>query len=288
MRLARLLLCLLLGAACSGTEGTLLVLHDSPEGGSPAVAGSASTGGTSAGGGPYVPPANVSWFAQLDGAPDLTRDVDLFYLDADQADPAELASLRAQGKHVLCYLSGGSLEAFRDDAQDFPASVVGNTLERYPNERWLDVRSETVRTLMARRVEALAALGCDGIPPSSLAVHGADTGFSLTLNDALDYARFLAERIHAAGMSAGLTGSMALTQELWPTFDFGLAIGCVPGSGCSEYAPFAQAKKPVLYVVLGDAQSALEQCKSAQMLGFAALVSDPGFSGNCFPCSDIL
>jgi hypothetical protein len=44
----------------------------------------------------------------------------------------------------------------------------------------------------------------------------------------------------------------------------------------------------VLYVVLGDAQSALTQCKSAQMLGFEALVSDAGFSGNCFPCSDIL
>ena len=47
---------------------------------------------------------------------------------------------------------------------------------------------------MARRVTALAELGCDGIPPSSLSVHAADTGFELTLNDALDYARWLAER----------------------------------------------------------------------------------------------
>lgn len=286
MRLAWLLAFGALGAACSGTEGTLLVLHDLPEGGS--SSNDAEGGGPAAVPGPYVPAGNAGWFAQLDGAADLTQNVDLFYLDPDQNEPGDLTTLHAQGKHVLCYLSGGSLEAFRSDAGDFPESVLGNTLASYPNERWLDVRSDAVRTLMARRVAALAALGCDGIPPSSLAVHAADTGFELTLNDALDYARFLAERIHAAGMSAGLTGSVALTQELWPTFDFGLAIGCLAGSGCSEYTPFVRAKKPVLYVALGDRQSALEQCKSAQMLGFEALVSDPAFTGHCFSCRDIL
>jgi hypothetical protein len=286
MRLAWLSAVGALGAACHGTEGTLLVLQDSPEGGSSSM--QAEGGNPATAPGPYVPAGNPGWFAQLDGAADLTQDVDLFYLDPDQNEPADLTTLHAQGKHVLCYLSGGSLEAFRDDAGEFPDRVIGNALANYPNERWLDVRSEVVRTLMARRVTALAALGCDGIPPSSLAVHAADTGFDLTLNDALDYARFLAERIHATGMSAGLTGPMALTQELWPTFDFGLAIGCLGGSGCSEYTPFVQAKKPVLYVALGDRQSALQQCKSAQMLGFEALVSDPGFTGNCFSCRDIL
>jgi len=279
------------GAACNGSEGTLVVLHDAPSAG--AAASAAGAGGTSAGAlasgeKPYVPAANARWLAQLDGAVDIRDDADFFYLDAEQQDPDDLAALHAEGRHYLCYLSGGSLEPFRPDFDDFPDSAVGNPLASFPRERWLDVRDQTVRQLMARRVQALAAQGCDGVPPSSLAVHAADTGFDLTLGDALDYARWLAERIHAAGMSAGLSGTSELTGELWPTFDFGLAISCIAGTQCSEYAVFAQAQKPVLHVEVGDAETAPQVCKSAQMLGFDALVSDPGFSGQCLACRDIL
>jgi hypothetical protein len=266
---------LLLSAGCTGTEGTLVVRHD-------AAAGAPSTAEN-----PYVPASDVRWFAELDGAVDVTRPAELFYLDPEQQDADQLTELRARGRHYLCYLSAGSVESFRADAKDFPDSAIGNQLVGFANERWLDVRDAAVRELMARRVTALAALGCDGIPPSSLAVHAADTGFDLTPTDALDYARWLAERIHAAGMSAGLTGPTALTSELWPTFDFGLAIGCVNGSNCVEYTPFTRAKKTVLHVELGDESSAPDLCNTAKALGFDALISDPGFTGRCIACSDL-
>jgi Glycoside-hydrolase family GH114 len=270
-----LLAALLPAAGCTGTEGTLVVRHDAAAG-APAVAEN-----------PYVPATDVRWFAQLDGAVDVEQSYELFYLDPQQQDAAALAALQARGGHYLCYLSAGSVEDFRADAKDFPDSAIGNVLNGFPNEHWLDVRDPTVRELMARRVTALAAQGCAGIPPSSLAVHAADTGFDLTLTDALDYARWLAERIHAAGMSAGLTGPAALTRELWPTFDFGLAIGCVNGSMCAEYAPFTGAKKTVLHIELGDQVSAPDLCNAAKALGFTALVSDPGFTGRCIACSDL-
>ena len=291
-RLARTLPALLLGAlACRGTEGTLLVLHDAAAG-APNAAGTANTGGTGGGPGtlenPYIPAAGVRWLADLDGPVDIQQEADLFYLDAELQEPEDLAALRAQGRHYFCYLSGGSLESFRGDADEFPAAVIGNALVDYPRERWLDVRTAAVRELMARRVTTLAGLGCAGIAPSSLSVHLADTGFDLSLNDALDYARWLAERVHAAGMSAGLSGSLELTGELWPTFDFGLAIGCVDNTGCSEFEPFESAKKAVLHVELGDAVDAPNLCKAAKALGFNALISDPAFTGRCIACSDIL
>ncbi len=266
---------LLLLAACTGTEGTLVVRHDAAAG-VPAVAEN-----------PYVPASDVRWFAQLDGAVDVEQPAELFYLDPEQQRGAQLPALQARGRHYFCYLSAGSVEEFRSDARDFPDSAIGKVLNGFPNEHWLDVRDATVRDLMARRVTALAAQGCAGIPPSSLAVHAADTGFDLTLTDALDYARWLAERIHAAGMSAGLTGPQELTQELWPTFDFGLAIGCVSGSECVEYAPFTRAKKTVLHVELGDEKTAPQLCNAAKTLGFTALVSDAGFTGRCIACSDL-
>jgi Glycoside-hydrolase family GH114 len=274
---------LLLGA-CNGTEGTLVVRHDGAFGGE----AGGSAGSSAAAANPYVPASNVSWLVQLDGPVGITEPAELFYLDAELQEPADLAALHAQGRHYLCYLSAGSLESFRDDADEFPQVAVGKPLADFPREHWLDVRDATVRELMARRVTALAAAGCDGVPPSSLAVHNADTGFELSATDALDYARWLAERIHAAGMSAGLSGPAELTSELWPSFDFGLGIGCLDGTACREYEPFSQAKKPVLHIELGDEDSAPEICNAAKALGFSPLISDPGFSGRCIPCSDLL
>ena len=283
---------LLLSAGCNGSEGTLVVRHDSATGGvGGAEPSGAGTGGAGAGmmpEKPYLPAQNARWLVQLDGAVDIGNAADFFYLDTEQQAASDLAKLHAQGRHYLCYLSAGSVEAFRADANDFPDSAVGNQLANFPNERWLDVRDATVRELMARRVQALAAQGCDGVPPSSLAVHAADTGFDLTLGDALDYARWLAERIHAAGMSAGLSGPGEMTGELWPSFDFGLAIGCLSGSQCSEYGVFDSAQKTVLHVELGDAGAAPNLCKSAQALGFDALISDAAFAGHCIACRDIL
>ena len=145
-----------------------------------------------------------------------------------------------------------------------------------------------VRDIMARRVTRLAEYECDGVPPSSLTGYAADTGFDLTVEDALDYARWLAERLHAAGMSAGLAGPQALTGELWPTFDFGFAIGCMEGSQCSAFEVFEQARKPVLHVEFGDEGSAPDICNAASSLGFIPLITDPGFSGETVLCRDIL
>jgi hypothetical protein len=283
----------LCGIACAGTEGTLLVLHDSAGASGAAGAASAASGTSGAAGSqmaekPYVPAPDVTWQAKLSGPVDITEDAQLFYLDADLQDPVDLQTLRAEGRHYLCYLSAGSLETFRDDAEEFPAHVIGRPLADFPEERWLDVRAPIVRELMALRIEALAAAGCDGIPPSSLAVHAADTGFELTLEGALDYARWFAERIHAAGMSAGLTGPASMTGELWPTFDFGLAIGCLEGTECAEFGVFKTASKPVLHLELGDEQNAPGICKHAETLGFVPLVTNPSFNGQSVRCRDIL
>ena len=277
-----LLASLLLGA-CDGTEGVLVIRHDGAGGGGSGGSAGSSVGAETT----YIPASNVRWLVQLDGAVDITQPAELFYLDAELQDSSDLSALHAEGRHYLCYLSAGSLESFRDDANEFPPGVVGNALADFPREHWLDVRSEAVRELMARRVTALAKLGCDGIPPSSLAVHLADTGFNLTATEALDYARWLAERINAAGMSAGLTGPTELTSELWPSFDFGLGIGCLDGTACREYEPFTKVKKPVLHIELGDEASAPEICNAAKALGFSPLISDRAFSGSCIACSDL-
>ncbi len=264
-------------AACEGSEGTLLSLHEGAAG-----------AGESPGDDLFLPAEGARWLARLDGPADITAEADFFYLDAEQQPAADLAELRAQGRNYLCYLSAGTLESFREDAAQFPARVVGNVTSSFPNERWLDVRDAEVRALMAQRIRRLADAGCGGVTPASLTGYAADSGFDLSATDAVDYARFLADELHRAGMSAGLTGPPALTSELWQSFDFGLAIACARGSQCSEYQVFRGAGKPVLHVELGDEEDAPELCNLADMLGFEAIVSDASFTGRCVVCRDIL
>lgn len=275
MRLAFALLAVAL-SACDGAEGTLLVRGD----------GAAGAG--SEPGGVYVPAESARWLAKLDGPVDTAQNADFFYLDPEQQEPGLLAALHEEGRHYVCYLSAGTVESFRDDADLFPARAIGNVMPGFPNERWLDVRDAEVQSLMARRIQRLAEAGCDGVVPASLTGYASDSGFSLSLADTLGYARFLAEELHRAGLSAGLTGPGEMTEELWPRFDFGLAIACVRGSQCAEYAVFGATRKPVLYVELGDEAAAPELCNSAEALGFQAIVSDPGFTGRCVVCRDIL
>jgi hypothetical protein len=284
----------LLASGCDGLDGTLLVRHDQT-GGAPGVAGTPSaTGGAQSpagaggAGASFVPAADSSWQAQLSGAIDPELPVELFYLDPDSNEPSALTTLKEQGKHYVCYLSAGTFEPWRADADEFPERVLGNALVNYPDEQWLDVRDATVRQLMSARVAALALQGCEGIVPESLDVHAANSGFDLTLDDALEYAGWFVERIHAAGMSAGLHGPSVLTPSLALATDWGLAVDCVEPSGCSEFQPLLELGKPVLHVEFGDEETALDVCKSAERLGFDALIKRQSFDGFRIACRDIL
>src|SRR5262245_35753048 len=119
----------------------------------------------------------MSWQAQLSGSVDATLDVDVFYLDADFTGPDVVSELRSKGKIILCYVSAGTFEPWRDDANAFPQSTLGEPLANYPREQWLDVRAEPVRTLMRARFAAMAKAGCDGVYPSTLEAHLASSGF---------------------------------------------------------------------------------------------------------------
>jgi hypothetical protein len=289
------LLATLVTGGCQGTDGTILVRHR-PAGGAPTTSepvaghgGEAASGAASAGAGPvYVPPADSSWQAQLSGTIDPELAVELFYLDADFTERTALEAVRARGAHYVCYLSAGSFEPWREDADEFPAPVLGLALPDYPREQWLDIRDETVRALMLRRVEALALKGCEGVVPASLAVHVADTGFELTLDDALEYASWLASRIHVAGMSAALIAPLDLTTTLVGDFDWGLAVDCLDPSGCAAFQPFTEQGKSVLHVEFGDAETAPALCRAARDAGFEALIKRESFDAFRIACADIL
>ena len=232
----------------------------------------------------WSPAPGSSWQAQLTGDVDPSLDVTFFYLDPDNLSEQSRAELESAGKHVACYFSAGSLEPWRDDADQFPASAVGNPLAGYPDEQWLDIRDPTVHALMTARIERLAALGCEGALPANLEAYQADSGFDLTRDDELAYATFLSSSIHAQGMSAGLTITAELIPEVAAAFDWGLVIDCLDSGGCGAYQPVRAAGKAVFMVEFGDETDVATVCPAAEQLGFDALIKEQDLGAFRVPC----
>ena len=60
------------------------------------------------------------------------------------------------------------------------AGLKGKVDGIWTTERWLDIRSPRVRTLMAKRMDYARSIGCDGIEPDNTQAWLEDTGFPLT------------------------------------------------------------------------------------------------------------
>jgi Glycoside-hydrolase family GH114 len=222
-----------------------------------------------------TPAATGTWQIQLQGQLDTSFDVQVYNVDIET--PASvIADLHAAGRTVNCYFSAGTVEAFRNDASQFPSSAIGNALPNYPDERWVDVRDATVRSIMQARVSRAAAAGCDGVHSSGLDGFQEPTGLTLTRDDQLAYDRWLADLCHGLGLSIGIVdGDLALRQDLLAVFDWTVGWSCLAASSpCDVTSPFVQAKKPAYLVEIGDASRVGQVCPLAKTLGLSAIIKN--------------
>jgi hypothetical protein len=246
-------------SACTGTEGDLL---RTPPGTKPPADAATER--------PKPSPLS-SWQIQLTGTLDTTYDVQIYVSDLG-TPVSTLQTLHNAGRIAICYFSAGTREPFRSDAALFPASSLGAPLPDYPDERWVDVRDATVRSIMQARVAKAAAAGCDGIHPSGLGAFLANTELDFERTDELAYGRWLSAVAHDAGLSIGLVeGDARLSQDLAADFDWNVVWSCID-SGCSAAAPFTALAKPVLVIEYGDETRAAEVCPKAKAAGLSAII----------------
>ena len=84
-------------------------------------------------------------------------------------DASVIAALHTQGRKVVCYVSVGSWEDWRPDADRFPTSVIGEDYEGWPGENWLDIRQiELLAPVMRARLDLCRVKGFDGIEPDNI------------------------------------------------------------------------------------------------------------------------
>lgn len=193
----------------------------------------------------YRPAVNSSWHWQLRGTVHTGHAVDVYIIDLFDTPPPLIERLHGLGRKVICYFSAGSYELWRPDASHYAAADLGNTLADYPDERWVDIRSARIRTILAARLELAAAKGCDGVEPDNVDGYRNDSGFPLSAQDQLVFNVWLANAAHRRGLAVALKNDVEQAAELEPYFDFAINESCHRYRECDRLAPFVAAGKPV-------------------------------------------
>ena len=225
----------------------------------------------------WCPAPGTSWQWQLSGGLDTSVDVAMYDIDLFDNDARQISELQSQGRVVVCYFSAGSHEDWRPDADQFPPAAIGDPLDGWPGERWLDVRDPGVRDILAARLDLAVEKGCDAVEPDNVDGYANETGFPLTPDDQLDFNRWLADAAHERALSIGLKNDLDQVEALLDHFDWALNEECMAFEECDLLAPFIDAGKPVFHVEYVDdpAQGpdlAAEVCPDALARGFSTLI----------------
>jgi hypothetical protein len=187
----------------------------------------------------------MTWQWQLQGEINTSYQADVYDIDLFDAPSSVVDELHAGNRIVICYFSAGSYEEWRDDASEFSEADLGEPLDGWEGERWVDVRSGSLRSLMERRLDLAVERGCDGVEPDNVTAYNNKTGFGITAADQLSFNIFLAGGSHERGLLVGLKNDLDQIPDLVSQFDFAVNEECLEYDECEAYAPFVDAGKPV-------------------------------------------
>lgn len=194
----------------------------------------------------WHPNVGLTWQWQIgDDEIDTSIEADVYDIDL-YVDQAVIDELHATGKKVICYISVGSWEDWRPDADQFPEEALGYAYEGWPGERWLDIRRlDLLAPIMRARLDLCAAKGFDGIEPDNIEIHTNRTGFPITYADQLAYARWLADEAHARGLAIGLKNAPDMVADSFDFFDFAITEDAFYYGWIEQMLPFIEAGKAV-------------------------------------------
>jgi Glycoside-hydrolase family GH114 len=259
------------GAAGSGTTGGSAGKTGGAAGSVGNAGSAAGSAGSSAPGSIWMPKPGVTWQWQLTGTLDTSVDAAMYDIDLFATSNATIQALHAAGRHVICYFSAGSYEPDRPDSDALAKTGLGSTLDGWPDEKWLDIRSSAVRDIMKARLDLAASKGCDGVEPDNVDGFDNSNGLNLTQQNQQDYNQFLATEAHARKLSVGLKNCLALVPKLVASFDWALNEECLKYDECDSLAPFISAGKAVFHCEYGKTTSGICDKKPQ---GFSTIVKN--------------
>ena len=244
----------------------------------------------------YKPTLNDTWQWQLQGELNSSYAVNIYDIDLFDSNLSLINTLKEDGKKVMCYFSAGSYENWRDDKDDFLSEELGNNLDGWEGEKWIDVRSQNVRNIMKRRLELAVQKGCDGVETDNVDGYTTDnnSGFDFTATDQIDYNKFLATYAHELGLFIALKNDLNQIEALVDYFDLSVNEQCFQYDECNLLSPFISQNKPVFNAeynsqYLNDKEKREQLCESSIDLGFQTLVLPLDLDGSFrYACDKML
>ena len=218
----------------------------------------------------WQPTPLTTWQWQLSGTIDTSFDVAVYDIDLVDTPEGTIAELLGADRAVICYFSAGSWEDWRPDAGDYPSEVLGNPLDGWPGERWVDIRRlDVLGPILEARMDLAVTKGCTGVEPDNVDAYVNSSGFPLTAVDQLAFNRFLASEAHARGLSVGLKNDLDQIGDLVGDFDWAINEQCYEYAECDLLQPFIDSGKAVFGVEYSGDESVF--CPYFNALGYSWL-----------------
>ncbi|GFP56429.1 hypothetical protein ACSS6W_006711 [Trichoderma asperelloides] len=226
----------------------------------------------------WQPSVNATWQIVLQGAIQLDNttttpdpDVSIFDLDLFVNNATTFETLQRDGKKVICYFSAGSYENFRPDKDRFNESDLGKPLDGWPDERWLNLSSPNVRSIMKDRIALAWSKGCDAIDPDNVDGYQNDNGLNLTQQDSIDFLQFLHGVASSYHMAIGLKNAGDIIPNVLDFINFSVNEQCAQYSECTTFEPFIKAGKPVFHIEYPKGAPTIDPSQAADLCSHSGI-----------------
>lgn len=189
-------------------------------------------------------PAGISsWSIQYEGSI-VGRGKDFHIVDLFDVSEGDLAALKADGTRPIAYFSSQDQD-WRRDSKQFPAADLGNQLDDWEGERWVNTSSPAVRKIMQSRLDYAVQRGFYGVDIDNVDIYEFRTGFPNSRAEAAEYVRFLSQEAHRRGLKFGLKNATDLIPAVRGSVDYYVNEQCHEYDEADVYAGLG---KPVFNI----------------------------------------
>lgn len=224
----------------------------------------------------WYPQGEYIWHYQLEGSISETT-AQVITVDLFNTDKTMIRKLHSQSKKVICYFSAGSYENFRNDVDDFPKEILGNTLDGWEDEKWLDITSESLKPILINRFDIAKDKRCDGVEVDNIDGYQNNNGFKLDYYDQLQFNIWLAEQAHKRSLAIGLKNDLDQVLELVNYYDFAVNEQCLQYDECDLLKPFIIQNKSVFHIEYE--LSYKKFCTKSKSLQFSSVLGEYDLNG---------
>jgi len=187
------------------------------------------------------------------------EDAEVVEIDFNSVDL--IKSLHAAGKKVICYFSGGTLEKWRYDYDEYKKhdGLVREPYDGWEDELIVDYRKDSLKPLLKERMKRSKERGCDAIDVDNVDLYQVkkvkNWSSPISKDDAIAFTSWLGKTAHEIGIAIGLKNCLDIVDTVGKYYDFAISEHCVGRDECKWYKNYLQTGKPVFGITYGGLDS---------------------------------